>query len=143
MTRFFDFVYKEYCYVHKTDREGRSVLLINPNECNHKQKVLVIIPKKPFYDWGNSLTPDIAPIKKYDECESYLLDHGWNSTQAENFLKANYDQFFQDQLFGTWTDKSGWPQKRTWEMFLEWFDWHFSSMVWDVFPEKEMQWEEW
>jgi len=107
------------------------------------RSVLVIIPKKPFYDWGNSLTPNVKPIEKYDECESYLLDHGWNSDQAKGFLKVNFDQFFQNQLFGTWTDESGWPKERTWEMFQEWFDWHFSSMVWDIFPDKGIEWEEW
>ena len=107
------------------------------------RSVLVIIPKKPFYDWGNSLTPDEDPIDAFDECNSYLLDKGWASTDAEAFLKRNFDEFFQELLHGMWTDESDWPEKRCWKMFGEWFDWHFSSMVWDVFADKKIVWEEW
>ncbi len=107
------------------------------------RSILIIVPKKPFYDWGNSLTPNEEPIESYDECDSYLLDHDWDITQAEQFLKDNYDELFQGQLYGTWTDESAWPEHRTWEMFLDWFDWHFSSMVWDVFPHKGIEWEDW
>ena len=107
------------------------------------RSVLVIIPKKPFYDWGNSTTPDETPIDKFDECNSYLLDEGWAYADAEHFVKANFYIFFQELLEGMWTDEAAWPQKRTWEMFNEWFDWHFSSMVWDIFNDKPFVYEEW
>jgi len=106
------------------------------------RSVLIIVPKKPFYDWGNRLTPE-HQVDKYDECESYLLDNDWNSDEAEEFLKINYDQFFQDQLHGAWTNEPDWPQNRNWKMFQEWFDWHYSSMVWDIFHEKGIKWKEW
>jgi len=46
--------------------------------------VLVIVPKKPFYNWGSSL-PDDNPVDKFDEYTSYLLDEGWGTAQAEGF----------------------------------------------------------
>lgn len=106
------------------------------------RSVLVLVAKQPYYDWGNSLD-DSSDIDKFDECSSHLLDEGWSSTEAEEFLKLNFDELFQEQLHGMWTDESAWPQNRTWEMFNEWFDWHFSSMVWDIFADKKIVWEEW
>jgi len=107
------------------------------------RSILIVIPKQPYYSWGNDLTPGQEPIDRFDECNSYLLDEDWDIAQAERFLRINFDEFFQELLFGMWTDESAWPQNRTWKIFGEWFDWHFSSMVWDVFPEKKVVWEEW
>lgn len=105
--------------------------------------ILILIAKKPFYDWCNSLTPNEEPIDKYSECESYLVDDDWLLSDLEEYLKKNYDLFFQEQLFATWTDETAWPKNRTYDMFLEWFEWHFSSIVHDLCPEDGIEWEEW
>lgn len=106
------------------------------------RSVLVLVAKKTYYDWGNSLD-DSDDIDTFDECSSYLLDEGWSIEHAEEFLELNFDLFFQEQLRGMWLDESAWPQKRTWKMFNDWFDWHFSSMVWDIFADKKIIWQDW
>ncbi len=102
------------------------------------RSVLLIIPKQPFYDWANQVFSG-SPAEQSDECEAYLLDDGWTVKEAERFLKANYDEFFQDMLQGWCAFPEAWPEKRTWKMFNEWFDWRFSSMVWDLLPDKRIR----
>jgi hypothetical protein len=112
-------------------------------EAHINRGIFILIPKKPFYNWMNSLTPNEKPVDKFDECDSYLVDDDWLLSDVENFLKNNYDEFFQEQLFGAWTDESVWPKNRSWQMFVEWFEWHFSSIVRDLCPEHGIESEEW
>ena len=95
----------------------------------------MIIPRQPYYDWGARVFNE-PPLDPFEECWSYLLDDDWAFHQAEGFLKANYDGFFQELLNGMCTDPETWPKKRTWKLFNEWFEWHFSSMVWDLLPDR-------
>jgi hypothetical protein len=102
------------------------------------RSVLVIVPKQPYYDWGNQLFADF-PIHKLEECWSCLLDDDWDITELERWLKANFDMIFVELLNGMTTLPEAWPERRTWQMFNDWFDWHYSSMVWDLLPDKRIK----
>lgn len=99
------------------------------------RSVLVVIPRQPFSDWAGQVfgDPDTGP---FEECASYLLDDEWNVDDVERFLKKNYDEIFTEMLHGVCTFPEAWPEKRSWKMFNEWFEWHYSSLVWDMLPGK-------
>lgn len=102
------------------------------------RSVLVVIPRQPYYDWGAQVFGD-HPVEPFEECVAYLLDDDWTIEEVERFLKANFDNIFQDLLAGMCTYPEAWPEKRTWKQFNEWFDWHYSSMAWDLLPGKRIK----
>ena len=120
-------------FITDTDRHENPTLSTMRKTVN--RSVLIIIPRQPYYDWGGRVFNE-PPLDPFEECWSYLLDDDWDFHRAERFLKANYDGFFQELLDGMCTDPETWPKKRTWKLFNEWFDWHYSSLVWDLLPGK-------
>lgn len=95
--------------------------------------VVLLIPKKPFYDWDKAVFPDLSPMgESRDEYNSYLLKDSILPQNAKEALKKEWRWIFENELFGVCTDESTWPQKRTWKMFSEWFDIKFSTVVMDL-----------
>ncbi len=46
---------------------------------------------------------------------------------------------FVELLNGMTTFPEAWPERRKWKLFNEWFDWHYSSMVWDLLSDKRIK----
>jgi hypothetical protein len=69
------------------------------------------------------------------ECHVILLPEYDLHEDAEVIIKELYNDIFEVELSGWITDKSKWPENRTYEKFLEWFDVELHSMVFDPFEE--------
>ncbi len=100
------------------------------------RSVLLIVPKQPFYDWSNALTPDLAPTNATDveEHNSYLLEDELFLDDPKKELRRYWKTIFINELFGQWTDESAYP-KLNWKLFTEWFDFYRSSIVTDLVDE--------
>lgn len=104
--------------------------------------VLMVVPRKPFYDWLQSLdSEDSYGIDSVLEHNSYLLEDTIMANEPKKVLKKHWKWIFENELFGHYTYEEMWPPKRTWKMFTEWFDLKFSTIVLDL-VEKPLEKEE-
>lgn len=95
---------------------------------------VIIRPKQKFIDWFNDLYPD-EPLTHEDiEPSIYLIsDEGNHYEEAfEAHFKKRFDRYFKMELENWESNKKKWPQKRTYKMFIEWFDVQVSGMVYDM-----------
>ncbi|MDD2983533.1 MAG: hypothetical protein PHQ74_09095 [Crocinitomicaceae bacterium] len=107
--------------------------MIEPHTIN--RGLVIIIPKQPFYDWENAVFPEpdfLASAATAQEHNSYLLNEDHFYDDPKKVLQKYWRFIFEDQLFGICINETDWPQKLTWKLFTEWFDFYFSSMVIDL-----------
>ena len=96
---------------------------------------VIVTPKKPFYDWANSLDPqDPVSVDELDEKETvYLVPERDSNEQIEKLLQRSlWREIFEQELFAWHTDEHSWPENLSYAMFREWFDIKICSMVFDV-----------
>lgn len=102
-----------------------------------------ILPKRPFYDWANTVFNDSTPMTAEDmEATCYAISDDFAAEDLAEVVKPHYEFIFEQELFSCCTDPDEWPEKRTWKMFCEWFDFHVGSMVWDLAPELPLERDE-
>jgi hypothetical protein len=102
-----------------------------------------ITPRQPFLDWlqkteGHSLFPMEGNV----ETTVYLLEEKGSNEEITGWLKTNFEKVFRKELENWYTDEKKWPKNRTYQLFSEWFDVRFHSMVYDFedFPvDKDME----
>ncbi len=93
---------------------------------------LIVRPKQAFVDWINSIYPDeTVELSDIDEPNIYLFDSDVEY-RLEEVLEDNFAFIFERELNGWHTFEEAWPQKRTLQLFLEFFSASFSTMVYDV-----------
>jgi len=109
-----------------------------PQRKTLNRALLIVTPKQPFYDWVDEVFAG-REVDVMDECWSGLIDQDWEIKELERFLKANYAMIFEDLLAGMCSFPEFWPEHRSWILFNQWFDWHYSSMVWDFLPDKRIR----
>lgn len=97
------------------------------------RSVLLVVPKQPFYDWSNALTPDLPEINAdhIDEYNSYLLKDELFLNDPKTELKTYWKNIFLNELFGHCIDETYYP-KVSWKLFTEWFSFYRSSVVTDL-----------
>lgn len=97
------------------------------------RSVLLVIPKQPFYDWSNALFPDMEPtlLSDVDEYNSYLLEDELFIDNPKKELKKYWKKIFVNELYGQCLDENTFPNL-SWKLFVEWFDFHRSSVVSDL-----------
>jgi hypothetical protein len=78
------------------------------------------------------MDPDDKDYKGDNDDDVYLLPDFEEIAQMERWLKKNFDDIFCDQLNNWYTDEDVWPQKRTFKMFKEWFDYSLHTMISDT-----------
>ena len=100
------------------------------------RSMILIVPKQPFYDWSNALTPDLPETNAadIDEHNSYLLEEELFLNDPKQELANYWKPIFLNELFGQCTDKQDYP-KLTWKLFTEWFEFYRSSIVTDLTDE--------
>ena len=106
--------------------------------------LVVISLKQPYIDWVNRIrTPeeiqegvefDLSSLN--DECTSFLIPEVISTDEFEEFLQNNWKALFQYEVSNWVQDRELWPKGLTYEMFREWFEVRFSSLVLDLCPEE-------
>ena len=95
------------------------------------RNAIVVKPKQPLFDWINSIDP-ATPIYMVPEGTVYLLKEKDSNEQIEKWLQRNFDNIFQNELNNWYIDEKVWPQKRTYQLFKEWFTIEIHSMILDL-----------
>ena len=97
------------------------------------RNAVTVKPKKPFYDWIDSIYPDDDPtVNRKDEFNVYLVQELDSNEEVLRYIKFNFEKIFANELNDWNTDINEWPDRRTLKMFLDWFDLEINSMVLDL-----------
>lgn len=94
--------------------------------------------KPPFLDWLVSIDPSPLARKTLNELrtdnEAFLIpdDIADNSEKASKWVDDNWRMFFGFILKRWVIDERQWPPSMTLDLFREWFDVRYQSMVWDI-----------
>jgi hypothetical protein len=95
--------------------------------------VLIVKPKQPFLDWLHSWDEDRYTLDDVrEESTAYLIPEYQMLDERMEILADLHQWIFAEELFSWHTDESVWPEIGDLEMFLEWFDVEFHSMVYDL-----------
>lgn len=94
-----------------------------------RRSAIVIAPKQPFCDWLLQVFPEDAIPEM--ERQLYLIPLYDTTEQCEAWVKKNYAELFEEQLFLWCTDEGTYP-KMSYKVFTEWFEVVVAPMGWDT-----------
>jgi hypothetical protein len=97
------------------------------------RNAVLIIPKQGYYDWANAVFPE-DPIDEEDftEFNTYLISENSSLEDSKEALDNFWEFIFENELFEISTEDEDWPEELTWELFTQFFKFHFSSIVVDL-----------
>jgi hypothetical protein len=102
--------------------------------------VLILFPKQPLFDWANYIFPDekmkCPKPMEHDEGDVFLIPEFTHPDDAIEYVKENFIEFFEQELFDWTTDENLWPDNLTWELFENWFHYSIQSVVMDTLDEE-------
>ena len=92
---------------------------------------LIVRPKQAFWDWANPFQDEVK-FSEGDDVESniYLVEEDFYDLIP--VLEKNYKKIFSNELSAITEDINLWPEKISFELFLEWFSVDYGSMVMDL-----------
>ena len=92
---------------------------------------LTVRPKQAFWDWANLLQEDVS-FTENDDIESniYLVEEDFYDLIP--VLEKNYKKIFVNELSAITEVNDLWPEKVSFELFLDWFTVDYGSMVIDL-----------
>jgi hypothetical protein len=93
------------------------------------RSVVMVRPKQPYRDWAESVDDSGLLPEGEGEQTIYLIPSFATDDDGWDILELMYEDIFDSELYGWHTDESAWPQNRSFELFLEWFDVAFHSVV--------------
>ena len=94
---------------------------------------IVLEPTETYYEWaktcpGDSRGVSFEEVRK--ESMVYLIPE--IDAEPDAWLKKNYMDMFEHELFAWYADKEYWPKDRSLQAFKKFFDIRFSSVVLDM-----------
>jgi hypothetical protein len=97
------------------------------------RSVAIIRPKQPFVDWANTIVDgEQYSVSDFStDCSVILLPVTDSDEEAEAFIKDIFKDAFEMELSSWVVDDEMWPENITYEMFLDWFEVEYHSMVFD------------
>jgi len=102
--------------------------------------VLILFPKQPLFDWINYIFPDnkleCPKPMAHDAGDVFLIPEFTHPDDAIEYVKENFIEFFEQELFDCTTDENLWPDNLTWELFENWFHYSIQSVVMDTLDEE-------
>jgi hypothetical protein len=99
---------------------------------NINRSAIVLMPKQPFFKWLQQHDPAMNMHHELLEGDVYLLPDFETKEQVEKWLQKNYNELFEEQLHNWYTDEDMWPQKRSFQLFQEWFSYSIHTMLFDT-----------
>jgi hypothetical protein len=108
------------------------------------RSIAVIRLKQPFVDWVNSFPYEdkVYTVESFrDDCTAVLIPEYDTDQEAKDHINEVWEELFEDELEGWYTDESLWPEDRTQGLFWQWFEVEFHSMVLDPYQEA-IEWED-
>ncbi len=95
---------------------------------------IVVQPKEPYLAWARSLEKD-SPIDSVTPGELsslYLAEEPENDDEFDSIIEKHSKKIFAEKLEMWWRNKKVWPKKRTYAMFLQWFNVRVVDAVYDL-----------
>jgi hypothetical protein len=86
----------------------------------------------PYFDWARSVENNSEIVESEHSATVYLAKHDDTKPVDQLLLKRHFERIFEEELNSWWTDRSVWPEPRTWEMFQSWFIVTISDLVHDL-----------
>lgn len=110
------------------------------------RSAVLFLYREPFTQWASAL-PDheggpITPEELNGEPVVYLVPEYESDEEFFVWLEKNYKGLWNKFLMGWTSDKSVWPETRTLEAFVVWFQPVLLSLVYDL-SDNEYILEEW
>jgi len=100
------------------------------------RSAIIVRAKQPFLEWLRQLPDpvraDFTLEEVNDEPQIYLLPQYEMMDEQEGLLRDCYEHLFRSQLEGWWTDETAWPSGRDFQMFNNWFEVQFHSVIEDL-----------
>ncbi|PEN12716.1 hypothetical protein CRI94_11855 [Longibacter salinarum] len=100
---------------------------------------ILIKYREPAIRWINETDPydeqfEIGAKDLQQDRTVYLVSEDVvDGEEAVNrWLEANFEEVFEHELGGWYTDPSLWPSRRTLKMFRDWFDVEYHSVIIDM-----------
>lgn len=95
--------------------------------------LLIVVPKRPFFDWVNSIernTPGFIAATEHHS--AYLIPEKYDESNYKTFLKKIFRTIFEEELYSEFRDSDLWPEKRDLRTFDQWFEVHACDIVYDL-----------
>ena len=101
------------------------------------RSVVVIKPKQPLLDWLNTLPFDQedAPLTLENlrqDCNALLVPPVEDFADCRDFIRQHWRDIFEAELADWDQDESVWPEKRTPNLFQQWFEVEIHSVLTDL-----------
>ena len=96
---------------------------------------ILVLANQPFVDWLNRVEPGQTDHTLEDvrrDSTVYLFPDTNNELGLEALLGDVFDEIFEAELEGWYTDPAIWPSDRSLENFKRWFTYTYHSMVVDL-----------
>lgn len=94
---------------------------------------LLIRRKEPYIAWANSFDdggPSYEPT--HDRATVLLIDEDVDGLDLKKTLRRYWREIFETELENWMRDPEVWPKRRTYGVFLKWFDVQVCEMVADL-----------
>jgi hypothetical protein len=108
------------------------------------RSVAIIRPKQPFVDWANSIPDENSKytVESFrNDCTVVLIPEYDTEEDARGYINGVWGELFENELVSWYTDELLWPEDPTQEVFWQWFEVEFHSMVVDPYQDP-IQWED-
>lgn len=92
---------------------------------------ILVKPRQRLFTWLKVVDPE-TPFTTAPEGSIYLIREMDSNDLIEQWLQTHFEPIFKNELNSWHTIPEEWPQNRTYELFREWFDVEFHSMVFDL-----------
>ena len=96
---------------------------------------LLFQPKQPFIDWLNDNDKSSYVYKlneRKNESGLYLIEEAKGYKEVQNLLSKNYKNYFERELEKYPFDKQTWPDTSDFEIFKQWLDFTYHTLVYDT-----------
>ncbi len=91
-----------------------------------------VVPREPFIQWVQQVLGHESTAIRALEPLLFLIPCYRDQEEALEILEDEFGEIFCIQLLFWCTDLRKWPRRRTFDLFLEWFDVRTYSMVGDL-----------
>jgi hypothetical protein len=81
---------------------------------------LIIKQKQPFWDWANSVDPEME-FNEEDQMEPNIYLIAEDFFEEDSLIESYYKKIFQAELMAVTEDKDIWPREINLALFENWF----------------------
>lgn len=93
---------------------------------------VIVRPTEHFWNWANQFADEDLKVQMEDGMEPniYLIEEDF--FEIEPVIERSFKKIFKTELLMVNDDEESWPEDRSMETFLAWFDLEFGATVLDL-----------